>query len=83
MAKQTQDLPSAIVVIKNFCRLLASHAVAEVTASYDGSGDSGNVDIMFRIAPPPRQTRGPILANNATVPHIWRVSREFFETPAI
>ena len=79
MPKKTQDVPAPITVIKNFCRLLASHTVAEVTASYDGSGDSGNMDVSFRIALPPTQTPGPV-SSNAPVTDCWRSWNQFFET---
>ena len=82
MPKETQDIPPYIPVIKNFCRLLSGHAVTEVVASYDGSGDSGNLDIMFRIAPPPRQAVGPRQID-AQITNVWRNSREFFGTPQV
>jgi len=48
MAKTKQDLPAPVVIIKNFCKLLSEHSVKEITATYDGSGDSGSLDIMVR-----------------------------------
>ena len=82
MPKKTQDVPAPITIIKNFCRLLASHTVTEVTASYDGSGDSGNMDVTFRIAPPPKQTPGPV-PSDAPVIDSWSSSHEFFKTPTV
>lgn len=71
MAKTKQNYPPHISVIKNFCKLLSGHAVAEVTASYDGSGDSGCLDVMFRMAPEPRQVPGP-RPDNITVNSVWK-----------
>ena len=82
MAKTTQDVPPSIVIIKNFCRLLSSHAVTEVTASYDGSGDSGNMDVSFRVATAAAQRIGPMPAQ-PQVNGIWHPSQTFFNLPDV
>ena len=37
-----------IQTIKQFCKLLASYNVHAIHGSYDGSGDSGDMDISFQ-----------------------------------
>lgn len=37
-----------IQTIKRFCQLLASYGVHKIHGSYDGSGDSGDIDISFQ-----------------------------------
>lgn len=47
---------SAVETIKNFCKLLSAYNVTQITANYDGSGDSGDFDgITVRQLPTPAQ----------------------------
>ena len=78
MAKQTKDIPPHVTVIKNFCKLLSGYSVAEVIASYDGSGESGCLDVMFRVTPATRQTPGPRPVLTSSMSN-WRRSEEFFK----
>jgi hypothetical protein len=40
---------TAIEIIKEFCAFLQDYGVTEVTATYDGSGDSGDMDFSFNL----------------------------------
>lgn len=49
---------SNIATIKNFCKLLSSYDVQKIRCEYDGSGDSGDMD-MYVIQETPNNLTGP------------------------
>lgn len=48
LRKNTLPPTQHIETIKNFCRSLEEYNISEVVATYDGSGDSGDMDISFK-----------------------------------
>ena len=41
--------PTAIEIIKAFCISLQDYGITDVTATYDGGGDSGDMDYSFHL----------------------------------
>ena len=64
----------SVAAIKNLCSILLTHNVVRVDASYDGSGDSGDLELWFET-----ETMRQEPGNNAPVPIRKRKSERDME----
>jgi hypothetical protein len=71
-------LEDAASIIKQFCKTVSAYNVAALECNYDGSGDSGDMDIyVLLLIPPPRRSgahdeRGENNIRNTRSFRLWR-----------
>lgn len=46
---QNAQVPEYVTTVRNFCQLLSGTGAHMIMASYDGSGDSGDMDISVQV----------------------------------
>lgn len=69
----------AIQTVKQFCKLAASYNATHFHAEYDGSGDSGDMDIHVTVSAPPNRVAGAGIREGLRVESVTEPFRQWLD----